>query len=449
MTCSAKHVIMSTGSCSASVLIIVLWVAVGLLAVTLTFGRSMMMSYRSVDNGLAGTEADQAIEGALRYIETVLSNTATPGEVPDIASYESEDVPVGEARFWIIGRSADQQNSGEPAYGLIDEASKLNINKATSQTLEYLVGMTPEFAGAMQDWRDEDDEPGPNGAESETYLLQSPAYSCKNADFESVDELFLVAGADDLILYGEDANLNGILDPNEDDADRALPTDNGDGKLDPGILDYVTAFSREPDKQKDGTARVDGRTRSPELTEYLTAKLGDRATTIEQAIPAQGGIRSLMEFYLVTGMTAEELTKIQGDLSFGDRDNIGLVNVNTANEAVLAAINEIGPDNAAKIVAARANRTATGTDFTWIADDSVLGRQGAIDAGPFVTGRSFQFSVDVAAVGRHGRGYRRTRFIIDMSTGSPRVIHRQNLAPLGWALGSDVRLMLAERKETR
>jgi DNA uptake protein ComE-like DNA-binding protein len=409
----------------------------------------MMMSYRSTDNGLAGTEADQAIEGALRYIESVLSNAATPGEVPDVASYESEDVPVGEARFWIIGRSAEQQSTGKAAYGLIDEASKLNVNKATPQTLESLSGMTPEFASAIQDWHDEDPDPGPNGAESETYLLRTPAYSCKDADFESVDELRLVAGADDVILNGEDANQNGILDPNEDDADRTLPTDNGDGKLDAGIRDYVTAFSMEPNTQKDGTARIDGRSRRPELTDYLTAKLGSRGAEIAEKIPPQGGIRSLIEFYLVTDMTADELAKVQGDLSFGDRDNIGLVNVNTASEAVLAAISAIGPENAAKIVAARSKRASTGTDFTWIADDSVLGRPGATAAGPFITGRSFQFSVDIAAVGHHGRGYRRTRFIIDMSTGSPRVIHRQNLAPLGWALGSEVRRMLAERKETR
>jgi hypothetical protein len=69
--------------------------------------------------------------------------------------------------------------------------------------------------------------------------------------------------------------------------------------------------------------------------------------------------------------------------------------------------------------------------------------------GPYITGRSYQVSADVAAVGRHGRGYRRTRFIVDMSTGTPRIIYRRNLGPLGWSLGSEVRQTLALGKEMR
>ena len=48
------------------------------------------------------------------------------------------------------------------------------------------------------------------------------------------------------VLYGEDANLNGILDPNENDGDVLPPTDNADGLLQPGLLEYVTIYSQEP-----------------------------------------------------------------------------------------------------------------------------------------------------------------------------------------------------------
>ena len=68
-------------------------------------------------------------------------------------------------------------------------------------------------------------------------------------------------------------------------------------------------------------------------------------------------------------------------------------------------------------------------------------------------------SADVAAVGRNGRGYRRTRFVIDTNPDSdpnkgnaplePRIIYRRNLAPLGWALGPEVREQLALKKEAR
>jgi hypothetical protein len=48
-----------------------------------------------------------------------------------------------------------------------------------------------------------------------------------------VDEVRLVYGATLEILYGEDVNRNGILDPNENDGDVTLPLDNADGRIDP------------------------------------------------------------------------------------------------------------------------------------------------------------------------------------------------------------------------
>src|ERR1043166_6895475 len=48
------------------------------------------------------------------------------------------------------------------------------------------------------------------------------------------------------ILYGEDANLNGLLDPNENDGPQTLPDDNRDGRLDHGIFEYLTVYSRQP-----------------------------------------------------------------------------------------------------------------------------------------------------------------------------------------------------------
>jgi hypothetical protein len=56
-----------------------------------------------------------------------------------------------------------------------------------------------------------------------------------------------------------------------------------------------------------------------------------------------------------------------------------------------------------------------------------------------ITTRSYQFSADVAATGAFGRGYRRSQFVIDSSTGYPKVVYRQDLTHLGWALGKEIR----------
>jgi hypothetical protein len=217
------------------VLIVVLWASLGLVSVALLFGHSMIMTYRGADNDVSGKQAEQAIEGVSKYVEALLVNGGTPGQALDLTTYETEAVPVGEAKFWLLGGLVDSTNGQTRTYGLVDEASKININEAPLAVLKELPGMTDEFAAAIIDWRDEDDDVSTDGAESETYAAKQPGYACKNGPFESIEELALVNGATRTILYGEDANMNGVLDPNEDDGNKSDPPDNSDGKLDPAF----------------------------------------------------------------------------------------------------------------------------------------------------------------------------------------------------------------------
>ena len=57
----------------------------------------------------------QAIEGAARYVNYILTTYATNGVVPDPTAYQREAVSVGSGRFWLIGRSDQQTVPGELA----------------------------------------------------------------------------------------------------------------------------------------------------------------------------------------------------------------------------------------------------------------------------------------------------------------------------------------------
>ena len=63
----------------------------------------------------------------------------------------------------------------------------------------------------------------------------------------------------------------------------------------------------------------------------------------------------------------------------------------------------------------------------------------ALRRGDYITTRSFQFTADIAAVGAYGRGYRRVKFIFDTSDGYPKILYRQDLSRLGWAIGEKAR----------
>src|SRR5688572_12631097 len=251
----------------ASALIIVLWIGFGLVVLSLYFGQSMSYELRAADNGAAALEADQAIQGAARYVTNILSRVTEPGLIPETNTYRGSDLLIGDATVWFLGRN-DRQNHGlYPAWGLVDEGSKLNLNVVTYEMLQMLPRITPEIAAAIIDWRDADEEPTENGVESDWYLRQNPAYYAKNTNYDTVGELRLVAGMDLDLLFGEDANLNGILDRNENDSDTSMPFDNRDGRIDPGLMEYFTVYTRMPTT---GTNIND----ADSLTALLEQKLG-------------------------------------------------------------------------------------------------------------------------------------------------------------------------------
>jgi DNA uptake protein ComE-like DNA-binding protein len=439
---------MRSAASSGTVLIVVLWVCLGLVSLTLVFGNTMLIAFRGTDNAVAGRQADQAIEGAVRYAQFLLANTEERGQLPLPENYVWERVPVGEAWFWYLSRSPSPDSSQEQVFGLLDEASKLNLNTASQSMLEGLPTMTAELAAAIVDWRDEDDEPSEGGAETETYQLRDPSYVCKNAPFETVEELTLVNGATWEILYGEDLNRNGVLDPNENDGSRTPPDDGADGRLDPGLLELVTVYSREPNERADGSERLDVNESSEELASLFEEAFGEERASEILGRTSGGDAGSLMEYFLRSGMSSDEFDQVAGELRAGDEEElVGLVNVNTASEAVLACIPGIDEQKASELVATRSLQAVPRPSVAWAAE--VLGEEAALQAGPYLTAQAWQITADVAAVGRLGRGYRREQVVIDASGETPEVIYRRRLGGLGWALGERTLRSLQEEGRRR
>ena len=427
-----------------SVFILVLWISFGLVVLALYFANSMGFELRSADNRVAAIKAEHALSGAARYVNYVLTTYATNGAVPNVKYYSADAVPVGDATFWLIGRSDAQTATTTPTtpvFGLVDEASKLNLNTATADMLATLPGMTVEFAAAIIDWRDADSTPSENGAEDDVYQRLTPPRRCKNAPFESIDELRLVYGATPELLFGEDANRNGVLDANENDGDVSLPADNRDARLDAGILEYVTVYSKQPNTQSDGTARININTGRPQLQQLLQQSLSAQraAQIIAQLGPANLPIASVLEFYVRSGMTADEFAQIESKITTAaGATSPGLVNVNTASEAVLACIPGIGVAKAPSLVAYRRSNPDRPASVAWVKE--VLTDPADIQqAGRYLTGQAYQFTADVAALGHHNRGYQRAKFVFDLSGGAPLLIYRQDLTSFGWALGKQVR----------
>jgi type II secretory pathway component PulK len=437
----------------ASVLIIVLWVSIGMVSIALYFASSMTYELRAADNRVNGLAAEQAIEGAARYVSYALSNYATNGAVPENTQFSCAAVPVGDAHFWIIGRDPSvTPSTTEPYFGLIDEGSKLNLNRAGTNTLSYLPNMTPDFAQSIVDWRNT------NGSPDLSYAQYG--YTEKEAPFETVDELRLVDGATVDLLAGDDLNRNGVLDANEKDT-------LGNGQVASGLFEYCTVYSREPNFHSDGSTLTNLNTAPQEtlLTLLQNASINN-STTLAKSIftythptargATAGTFKSLLDFYLYCNTGGRSLTSAQFALIYnnitittGTNNYVaGRLNINTAGADVMTAlfmgsgVDENTAQSAAQsLVAYRDQNPGNVESIAWMVD--ALGNNNQVvttmRARDLLTTHSYQFTADIAAVGAFGRGYRRVKFIFDVTEGAPKILFRQDLSRLGWALGAKAR----------
>jgi hypothetical protein len=360
-------------------------------------------------------------------------------------------VPVGDAKFWLIGRDTSGQNLTEPTFGLIDEGSKLNLNIVNTNVLSYLPNMTIDFANAIMDWR------GTNGVVSLDYA--SLGYVPKYAPFETVDELRLVYGATMNLLAGDDLNRNGVLDANE-------KSSGGSGEMNYGLLEYSTVYTREPNFHSDGTTLTNVNTASESrLRTFFQSEGVNNATALATALhrsihPNAGGLNNcngVLDLAIRSrnlGMSTADFAKIYNDVTTSTNTYLrGRINVNTADADVLTALfMGLNVDEQTALAAAQTlitYRTQNANNgnlnsIGWLIDalgnnNSVLT---ALARGDYVTTKSFQFTADIAAVGAFGRGYRRVKFIFDTSNGTPIILYRQDLSRLGWALGDRARQTL-------
>jgi Type II secretion system (T2SS), protein K len=437
------------GRCeSASVLVIVLWVCVGLVTIGLYFANSMTYELRAADNRVNGLAAEQAIEGAQHYVSFILQNFATNGAVPDNSQFKCEAVPVGDAKFWVIGRDPAGGNSTEPYFGLVDEGGKLSLNNSSTNVLQYLPNITSDFAQAVQDWR------GTNGVVSLDYT--SLGYAPKYAPFETLEELRLVYGATVDMLAGEDLNRNGVLDKNEKDL-------NSNGEIDFGLFEYVTVYTREPNYHSDGTTLTNVNTLTQNQLRSLFQNAGTAsATSMAQSIyrsihPNQNTVNNcngILDFCLRcknAGMSTDDFNKLAPNVTTVAATNAyirGRLNLNTAGYDVMTAlfmgagVDESTAESAAQsLINYRQQNAGNLGSVAWVID--ALGNNSpvvtALAKRDYVTTKSFQFTADIAAVGNYGRGYRRVKFIFDVSDGAPKILYRQDLSRLGWALGEKAR----------
>lgn len=418
-----------------TVLIVTMWVVLVLAGLVLVFSHWARVEAIAAANRESSMQADTVARGALQYVLSALDGA--DGSTAGLEELSWEERRVGDGFFWVL--RTNLRDDAQHYYGLTDEASRINLNSASSDILLRMPNVTAELADAIIDWRDEDADVSPSGAEGEYYLLRRDPYYCKDAPFEAVEEVLLLRDGSQDVLYGEDRNRNGVLDYNEDDADATDPDDNGDGSLDRGFLDYATVYSAEPNTASDGEERVDVNSLD---TDDLSGALrevvsDDRIFTVLQNVRRGRPFDNVLDFYFDSGLTLEEFAAVADGLTTVDEDELtGMVNVNTASREVLLCLPELDESDVEALLSRREDSETDLSSIAWVAD--ALPPEKAVAVGSYITVRSYQFSADIVAVSGDGRAYRRYLAVVDAMESPPRVVRWQDLTHLGWPLDAGI-----------
>jgi hypothetical protein len=221
--------------------------------------------------------------------------------------------------------------------------------------------------------------------------LQEP-YDCKNALYESVEEVLLVAGQTSPItpsmLFGYDLNRNYVI--TTDEAQNPLMTQNLATGTDDrrGIFDYLTTYTPAAAAAGGGG--------------------GGRG----------GGGGAAAPTAQVNVNTAPELTLMALGLTQEDADSI--INNRTGNP-----ISASGTTTLATFLAS-CNITSVPTNILT----------------PLLTTQSYQYSADILAVTGDGRGFKRVRIVVDSTSAPAKIVYRKDLTSLGFPLIPQLRQAL-------
>jgi DNA uptake protein ComE-like DNA-binding protein len=431
------------------------FVLVGVLIVVMLLSMialSVLFRMRSEETaGATGSTSEQGWATAMSGVREAmrLAPTFQPGDTTWMDAPERfkdrvlYDDGTEEWRWTLYSANPE----GGLRFGLTDEASKLNLNSATTSMVSRLPGMKASLTDALLDFLDADDVPRPEGAEQEYYDALPQPYRMHNGPLSTVEQLLLVRGFSPSVVLGEDANRNFSLDPNEDDGDERDPPDDADGRLQPGLLPLLTVYSREPNSDRNGERRFYLNTPGAQLTETndlpqafvaFVSELGtsksvvlDPAELLDATVTLSGP--DGQQRAVPTGIGKDSLGMVLDRFTgSAEAELVGRINVNTAPASVLQLVPGIDNALAESILSARRNLPAERRNsVAWIHVENLVEAEKFREIAPFLTVRSLQFRFNVVGYGARSGRFRVLEAVIDAASQPARLVYLRDLTRLG------------------
>lgn len=241
-----------TGRRRGAALVVVMWVLILVAMIVGSFAFEMQLEARLISAQRKRFRADQLAMAGVELARLMLDFK----EEEPVADTVYEEQWMNEAIRITKGIPvlySEEFGGGTVTVRIESEKGRRNIKTMTRAAWKELFDQAgipntrwDALLDCFDDWQDDNDEHHLNGAESDDPFYRDRGYECKNAPVDTVDELLLIKGWDEEILYGtppdseSDSPIRGIA---------AHLTVWGDGKINPNSasLDVLNSLAISDD----------------------------------------------------------------------------------------------------------------------------------------------------------------------------------------------------------
>ena len=333
-----------------------LFFLVSIIATMVVFSLSqksvLIRDMERLESRRARIAAEAGIQRGLAELQAVADAPQTPVLLQDawatLGNKGADNFKIGNATF----RMQIVDNSGRFDLNLLTQAQMLNLP------------LTQEQIDSLLDWREAGQTVRTEGGKDQYYNDLTNPYNPRLGLLQSMDELLLVKGFTLPALYDTPTTTQNSLGV-------AFANPNLNLTTPLPIVDMVTLDTYSPNTAPDGNGKVNlnlPTLTAPQLVQRIAGLTLPIATTIiaQRAVQPGGQFARLSQVIQLPGISANQtvLRALLDGATITPQTRLqGKINVNTAAEGVLAAIDGIGSDLAKSIVDRQ-----SGTGYTQLSD---------------------------------------------------------------------------------
>lgn len=196
-----------------SALLISLWVLVLLTLLVGSFAFEMQLESRLTSYRRKRFHAEMLAQSGLEYAKAIMSKAdeAKPLEIADLPEEEAAFMSAALAVQRGTPFQQEYTDKDDQTFKLIIESpeGRRNLNLMNDDEWRELFESAnvpssdwDEMIDSLKDWIDRDDLTSLSGAESDDSFYQDAGYPVRNGYLDSVEELLLVKGWTEEVLYG-------------------------------------------------------------------------------------------------------------------------------------------------------------------------------------------------------------------------------------------------------